>query len=209
MVNAKKRNVIYVILSTALLLSLIITPKTVSAQVSEQAEPEYQQKQDGFSDISTGIDNIFAEKYITFNSELKQYVVSPSISTELTYEQVEAIKLQVEKTNEQITLAKKDSTINITAVNQNGNEEVVKRTLLRGAGVNSIKFHWNYARVKISKSTLQNIGTGLTLGGIWIPHRIVAGVCASLGVGISKAKSGIWFDYNYFSNLVLTGYGWQ
>ncbi|EAF9900840.1 hypothetical protein A7B70_14785 [Listeria monocytogenes] len=209
MKNAKKRTVIHVILATTLFLSIIIAPKIVYATTYEQRKAEYQQEDADFSSKLTGIDNMIAEKYISFSSELKRYVISPEINNELSKDKVTLIDSQVEITNEQINLSKKDSNINVIAVNSNGNEEVVKKTLLRGAGVNSIKFHWNYARVKISKSTLQNIGTGMTLGGIWIPQRLVAGICSSLGVGISKAKSGIWFDYNYFSNLLLTGYGWQ
>ncbi|EHC6329170.1 hypothetical protein JSZ18_001657 [Listeria monocytogenes] len=209
MKNAKQRNVIHVILVTTLLLSIIITPKIVYATTYEQSESEYQQKNDNFDANLTETDTRIAERYIAFNSELKQYAISPAINTELSKDKVAIIDSQVEITNKQINLSQKDSNINITAVNPKGTEEVVKNTLLRGAGVNSIKFYWNYARVKISKSTLKNIGTGMTLGGIWIPQRIAAGVCSSLGVGISKAQSGIWFDYNYFSNLLLTGYGWQ
>ncbi|EAE6687546.1 hypothetical protein BG028_14855 [Listeria monocytogenes] len=184
MENAKKRNVIHVILVTTLLLSIIITPKIVYATTYEQSESEYQQKDDNFDANLTETDTRIAERYIAFNSELKQYVISPAINTELSKDKVAIIDSQVEITNKQINLSQKDSNINITAVNPKGTDEVVKNTLLRGAGVNSIKFHWNYARVKISKSTLKNIGTGMTLG-------------------------GIWFDYNYFSNLLLTGYGWQ
>lgn len=81
--------------------------------------------------------------------------------------------------------------------------------LTRSAGHNGIEFHWNYARVYISKGTLQTLGGGLTLGGIWIPHPVISKVAASLGFVVSLAPNGIWFDYNYAIGTLTGNYGWQ
>lgn len=63
--------------------------------------------------------------------------------------------------------------------------------MLIGAGVNSISFHQNYARVKIKASDVR-LALGFSIGG----------VCAAY-------KNGIWFDYNYFYPTFLGRAGLQ
>ncbi|MBC1925978.1 hypothetical protein [Listeria innocua] len=75
------------------------------ATTYEQSESEYQQKNDNFDANLTETDTRIAERYIAFNSELKQYVISPTINTELSKDKVAIIDSQVEITNKQINLS--------------------------------------------------------------------------------------------------------
>lgn len=50
----------------------------------------------------------------------------------------------------------------------------------------------------MSKGTIQGIGAGVTLAGIWIPEPVVSKIAATLGVAIGLIPSGIRFDYNFY-----------
>lgn len=64
-------------------------------------------------------------------------------------------------------------------------------------GVTKIEFHWWGATIYLSESTIESIGKGVTIGGIWIPHPIVSKILSTLGVVITSCPGGIAFDYNY------------
>lgn len=83
-------------------------------------------------------------------------------------------------------------------------EEVEDTHTVRGykKGVNDIKFYWWGARVYLSKSTVNSIGAGLSIGGIWIPQKIVASVVATLGVVLGACPGGGVFDYRYLGLIV-------
>lgn len=51
--------------------------------------------------------------------------------------------------------------------------------------------------VYLSKSTVQLIGGGVSLGGIWIPEPVVSKVLASAGVVVSMCPGGIVLEYHY------------
>lgn len=202
---------VYGALAIFMLSATLITPSTALA-AQEELKIRNQELVSVMEEeklFLSDLDNIIASKYITFDNSSKSFLLSTTINAEMPLEKISIVKQQLVATNKYILMARKDSSTNTVAVSPDGEESLVKRALLKGAGVNSIKFHWNYARVKLSKNTVRNIGRGLTLGGIWIPHAVVSKVCATLGVGISSVKHGIWFDYNYFSNLILHKYGWQ
>ncbi|HAK9954104.1 TPA: hypothetical protein H3N68_003016 [Listeria monocytogenes] len=209
MKNKTTKKIICGGLATVLLSSSLALPTTALASTSEQMVQDHQQEETFSESALTELDNLTAGKYITFDSSLKQYKVNSTIGSEMTPEKIEAVNKQVAETNNLLALAKKDSSTNIIAVTPKGEETVVKRGLLKGAGVNRVTYHWNYARIRLSKNTVRTMGAGLSIAGIWLPLKVVSKVCASLGVGTGFVKHGIWFDYNYFSNLLLTGYGWQ
>lgn len=88
---------------------------------------------------------------------------------------------------------------------------------LYSAGVNKVTVHWNYARVYLSKSTVNNAiagatsGLGVILGGIpgvglgtSVAMAVVIGI-----VGNQEVNNGIWFDYNYFNGIFTNNWGWQ
>lgn len=54
--------------------------------------------------------------------------------------------------------------------------------------------YWWGLRIGLSKNTVNNIGSGVTIAGIWIPHPVVKGVVATLGVIIGRCPGGIVFN---------------
>lgn len=41
------------------------------------------------------------------------------------------------------------------------------------------------------------MGAGASIAGVWIPHPVVKGIAATLGIVVSNAPGGIWADYSY------------
>ncbi|MCI1966591.1 MAG: hypothetical protein LKJ17_10745 [Oscillospiraceae bacterium] len=70
-------------------------------------------------------------------------------------------------------------------------------------GVTKINFHWWGATIYLSKTTINLIGAGVSVGGIWVPEPVVSKILATLGVVVALCPGGIVFDYNY----VLAGIG--
>lgn len=70
-------------------------------------------------------------------------------------------------------------------------------SLYYSEGVTKIEFHWWGATIYLSKSTINLIGAGVSIGGIWVPEPIVSKVLATLGVVVALCPGGIAFDYNY------------
>lgn len=64
-------------------------------------------------------------------------------------------------------------------------------------GITKMEFHWWGARIYLSRTTIQFLGAGTTIGGIWIPEPLVSKILASLGAVITTCPGGIVFDYNY------------
>lgn len=61
-------------------------------------------------------------------------------------------------------------------------------------GSNYVHVYWWGLRIGLSKNTVNNIGSGVTIAGIWIPHPVVKGVVATLGVIIGRCPGGIVFN---------------
>ena len=70
-------------------------------------------------------------------------------------------------------------------------------------GVTKIEFHWWGATIYLSKTTINYIGGGIAIGGIWVPEPIVSKILATLGVIGTLVPGGIAFDYNF----ILAGIG--
>ena len=68
-------------------------------------------------------------------------------------------------------------------------------------GENAIRFYWWGARVWLSKTTVNYLGAGITLGGIWIPEAIVSKILATAGVVLGNCPGGIVFNYTPGVNI--------
>lgn len=66
--------------------------------------------------------------------------------------------------------------------------------LARNAGVTSITFNWWGLHVKLSAHTLNTIGDGIAIAGLWIPHNTASRSAATLGIIMGRATRGIQFD---------------
>ena len=69
-------------------------------------------------------------------------------------------------------------------------------------GISDVTFHWWGMTIYLSK-TLANkaLAAGITLGGIWIPSKVIASVGAMLGLSDKEFyKGGIWIDQFWIAN---------
>lgn len=166
------------------------------------------------TELNTEIVNevaFIAEQYIHFDATLGVFILDNAIENVLSEVDINQVVAQVNATNNQLQASKTEvnNSTQINAVDPSGTEYVVKPVFSRGEGTTSVTFHWNYARVKLSLTSIKNIGSGMSVGGLFIPHPIVSKACSLLGIAIGRVTSGIWFDYNYFNGILTGNAGWQ
>lgn len=147
--------------------------------------------------------------YVFYDVTSQSFMLNDGLDLVLNSTKVDLAQAMINETNSHIQTAKKDSNVNVTVTTPEGKDIKLTTRLSRAYGRNDVKFYWNYARVFLSKGTVQAIGGGLSLAGIWIGAGVVAQVAASLGVGIPFIPHGIWFDYNYFYGVLGGSFGFQ
>lgn len=153
-----------------------------------------------------------ANNFVYFDDNSKSFVVDRSIVNVLAPQEVKDVYKRVEETNLQLqaTLKKADTKTEVLVEDSLHGTKTIKRALIRGRGVNSIKYYWNYARIKINAGSLSlALQVGFTIGSVYTPARIVQAVCGVLGIASSNIKHGIWFDYNYFYGMLCGNMGLQ
>ncbi|MBC1499695.1 hypothetical protein HB943_03695 [Listeria weihenstephanensis] len=162
-------------------------------------------------DVLTDSDVLVADQYISFNAESGKFVIDYSLVNVFSAEKVKLIEEQVSLTNNQIKESKPDLSVVVSAADPSGQESRLNASgLLRSAGVNSITYHWNYARIKVNASNLRYaIGAGLVMGSTYVPARLVIAACGIAGLATSNIKNGIWFDYNYLIGVLCGKAGKQ
>lgn len=162
-------------------------------------------------DVLTDADVSVADQYISFNAESDQFVIDYSLVNVFSSEKVKLIEDQVNLTNNQIKESKPDLSVVVSAVDPSGEESRLNASgLLRSAGVNSITYHWNYARIKIKAGSLKTaLAVGFTIGTVYAPARIIQLACGLAGLSTSNIKNGVWFDYNYFIGALCGSAGKQ
>lgn len=70
-------------------------------------------------------------------------------------------------------------------------------------GRNGIEFHGTTVRLLMSKTTINRMGTGIAIGGIWVPEPVVSKILATAGVLGGVAPGGIYADFGIAS--IVTG----
>lgn len=155
--------------------------------------------------------SIIANQYIHFDANLGIFVLDNAIESVLSEADIAQVVIQINETNSRLQTSKIESDMGtkVSVVDPSGIEYVVNPVFSRGEGTNSVTFYWNYARVKLSLTSIKNIGSGMSVGGLFIPHPIVSKACSLLGIAIGRVTSGIWFDYNYFNGILTGNAGWQ
>ncbi|WP_430535381.1 hypothetical protein [Listeria rocourtiae] len=162
--------------------------------------------------ILTDADILAANNYISFDINTKQFVVDSTIANIFPAEKVALVEEYVKQTNIELAGIKQDGSEVASAIDPTGHETVLTPILLRGAGVNSVTFHWNYARIKIKASSLKAaLAIGFTISSVNVSSKVVASALAAAGVaaGLKNFKNGIWFDYNYVTGGFLSHAGLQ
>jgi hypothetical protein len=132
------------------------------------------------------------------------YVFDEAVaSTALPADQIRVVRDLVASVNEQlrhaytastarVVVSAADKLVTVTNVGAPTSGEV---TPFFTEGVTKVEAHWWGISVYLSKTTVQAIGGGIAIGGIWIPEPVVSKVLATLGVVVALCPGGIAFDW--------------
>lgn len=160
------------------------------------------------------LDNNKEKNYNEFDKFIivqnNKYVLNIVDETVFNQEDLETVKLMVEKANE--TIVNEDLIINPS------NKIATPRIATRAYGKNAIEFHWNYARIYLDAGQTKALvnatiaGGSTALGGFFgqiggAAAGAIIGAYLSTVIG-DNIKNGVWVDYNYFAGRV-NNFGWQ
>lgn len=163
---------------------------------------------------SVYLDNNKEKNYNEFDKFIivqnNKYVLNIVDETVFNQEDLETVKLMVEKANE--TIVNEDLIINPS------NKIATPRIVTRAYGKNAIEFHWNYARIYLDAGQTKALvnatiaGGSTALGGFFgqiggAAAGAIIGAYLSTVIG-DNIKNGVWVDYNYFAGRV-NNFGWQ
>lgn len=162
---------------------------------------------------SVYLDNNKEKNYNEFDKFIivqnNKYVLNIVDETVFNQEDLETVKLMVEKANE--TIVNEDLIINPS------NKIATPRIATRAYGKNAIEFHWNYARIYLDAGQTKALvnatiaGGSTALGGFFgqiggAAAGAIIGAYLSTVIG-DNIKNGVWVDYNYFAGRV-NNFGW-
>ncbi|WP_323706020.1 hypothetical protein P3U41_15015 (plasmid) [Mammaliicoccus sciuri] len=142
------------------------------------------------------------EKYISYDDSSLTYSVNENAEKELEQGEYKALVAHVDSVNKLL----KDTWRNANAqekkeidvIDPNGNDDFNYATRAKyKEGVTKVTFHWWGTKIYIKKSHLRAAGKGLTVGGIWIPHKVLSKVAATGGVALASAPGGIIINRTY------------
>lgn len=163
---------------------------------------------------SVYLDNNKEKNYNEFDKFIivqnNKYVLNIVDETVFNQEDLETVKLMIEKANE--TIVNEDLIINPS------NKIATPRIATRAYGKNAIEFHWNYARIYLDAGQTKALvnatiaGGSTALGGFFgqiggAAAGAIIGAYLSTVIG-DNIKNGVWVDYNYFAGRV-NNFGWQ
>lgn len=156
------------------------------------------------------------DKYVKLNKNTNQFYLSSDASTKLSTKEIMALTEQLKKTNsltiniresENSFITKDSNSITVTNKTDLENRDVLSRSKYH-EGKTGVKLYWWGVRAWLSKSTLVSLGSGITIGGIWIPEPLVSKILATAGVVVALAPGGIAFNYTPVI-LNFWGFEWQ
>ena len=152
------------------------------------------------SDNSFSYDIDKLDKYVTFDNVSLKYSISDNAKSELSKSELTFLQNKISETNSvtsnividptKETLTTGDKTITISQ-NVESNNGI---SIGFSEGKNDAKVYWWGVRIWLSKTTVNLIGAGVTIGGIWVPEPVVSKVLATVGVVIGLCPGGIVFN---------------
>lgn len=163
---------------------------------------------------SVYLDNNKEKNYNEFDKFIivqnNKYVLNIVDETVFNQEDLETVKLMVEKANETV--------VNENLIINPSNKIATPRIATRAYGKNAIEFHWNYARIYLDAGQTKALvnatiaGGSTALGGFFgqiggAAAGAIIGAYLSTVIG-DNIKNGVWVDYNYFA-VRVNNFGWQ
>ena len=207
------------LLVSSLLLGILVSAGATVVNASEIEEvPTVEVQKENIDEKK--IENI-ADKYIYLDKSTNKFIINSAINNELSIVEVQNISQKVYQTNQKVDelLKNNDGSFTATLISPNGETILLTPSAMmaRSAGKNDIQIHWNYARIYLSKNSVNNIivggtgGLGALVGfipGVGLGVAVACGIVLAV-VGNQQVSNGIWFDYNYFTGLWTNNWGWQ
>ncbi len=152
------------------------------------------------------------DRYIVVKNN--QYVIQIPKGVKVDPDLLKRATQQVQKTNEQLKTTpviidpSTKSAMYTLPVSQEpqdpsgSNTEDIDLERGRKKGVTKISFHWNYARVWLSRNATRAAAIGgIAVAGYYISGGLVAGAAGALGYYAGLIPGGIRFDYNYYARV--------
>lgn len=136
-------------------------------------------------------------KWVGYDKAQNEYFIKNGAKDELFSSDYKLLESCLDITNANIS--RSDFSSGEVFVVSPSDEGRIFPTARLGGGVTKIQFHWWGATIYLSKTTINTMGAGITVGGIWIPEPVVSKIAATLGVVITLCPGGIVFDYNYIA----------
>ncbi|MCX7885114.1 MAG: hypothetical protein N2448_08815 [Caloramator sp.] len=175
-----------------ILVTMIMFSSTVSAFAAKKentlkATPTLSQEQI----------NAFNE-WVTYDDEANQFLIKAGAKDALGQSNYELLNKCLAVTNSNIAIADFASG-EVFVVPPEDEGTTASLATHYNEGITKIHFHWWGATIYLSKTTINVIGAGITIGGIWIPEPVVSKILSTLGVVVGLCPGGIAFDYNYIT----------
>lgn len=163
--------------------------------------------------------NFEARPYQNFDNYVQvqnnQYVLELPQNMKVNKNDIDNVSSYISKANQ--IIAEEHLTINPNTKIATKTFEDPSQVGVRSAGKNHVDVYWNYARVFLSKNSVNNIiaggsgGLGALVGfipGVGLGAAVAIGIVLSI-VGSQQVNNGIWFDYNYLIGIFTANWGWQ
>lgn len=137
-------------------------------------------------------------EWVTYDTTSNEFMIKEGAKGVLEDTDYTLLESCLEITNSNIAMADFSSgEVFVVAPENEGGAHIAAARY--SEGVTKIDFHWWGATIYLSKTTINLIGGGVTIGGIWIPEPVVSKILSTLGVVIALCPGGIAFDYNYIA----------
>ena len=197
-----KKNYVKIV-AFGLIVCTVVGTTIRSNNVKVEASEEYSLGEKNTIDASKYM------QFVRFNDINEKFEITNEGYESISKEECVQIEQIIAETNEAIKHVDLDSeeVVIVDCDNYKDVDENVIRKKYK-EGKNSIKIDFHMVTVKLSKTTVNTIGAGVTIGGIWIPHILVSKVVSTLGVVIGLCPGGIWFKVSLatlFPPLTLAG----
>lgn len=150
------------------------------------------------------------DKYVFLDGS-NHFAIDENASFELSDFEYNLLKTKVAETNATIDsinlsqneykVVSQDSITVIQEVKEVNRSSFAFRSSGFQEGENAIRFYWWGARIWLSKTTVNAIGGGVAIGGIWVPEPLVSKILATVGVVIGLCPGGIVFNYTPGVNI--------
>lgn len=201
-----KKSALLAMLITA---AIVFVPANAGAETVTGPDASSQNNESPSSVSSVLLEN--ADSYVSLRGD--QFSVDSEAESAFSQKDLQEIENEVKAQNEKINEAKADSNLEMKVagdsvtfwkkgpkISSSDNDDIDPYFQ---EGRNGIEFHGTTVRLLMSKTTINRMGNGIAIGGIWVPEPVVSKILATAGVLGGVAPGGIYADFGIAS--IVTG----